>query len=173
MRFDHHVSHAGYDCISAYMPEVQVVRRLRIGPVWPFYRRIFPHIVRSRKTYDPYKASNALLELNAYRHALFHRRTIYHYLYGEENFRLLRSSHSAPLIASFHQPTSISEGWGVLGDNLRNLSGIVILSQVQRAYFEQYLPSSSVYFVPHGIDTDYFRPSPRIGGNREFRCLTV
>lgn len=173
MRFDHHSSHGGYDRISAYMPEVQVLRGLSIGPLWPIYRRIFHYTVRSRIGNQPYKATNALLELNAYRHTLLHRRTLYHYLYGEENFRLLRTPRSVPLVASFHQPTSICEAWGVGGEYIKNLSAIVILSEEQRAYFAQFLPSSSIYFVPHGIDTDYFRPSLRTEGNREFRCLTV
>lgn len=173
MRFDHHGSHAGYDRISAYMPEVRMLQRLRIGPFWPIFRRIFHRTVRSRIGNHPYKAANALLELNAYRHALLHRRTLYHYLYGEENFRLLRATRSAPLVASFHQPISICERWGVRGEYLKNLSAIVILSEVQRAYFEQYLPSSSIYFVPHGIDTDYFRPSSCVRSEGKFRCLTV
>lgn len=173
MRFDHHGSHAGYDRISAYMPEVRVLQRMRIGPLWPIYRRVFHRVVRPRIGDHPYKAPNALLELNAYRHRLLHRPTLYHYLYGEENFRLLRATHSAPLVASFHQPTSFYEPWGVRGDYLKNLSAIVILAEVQRAYFEQYLPSSSIYFVPHGVDTDYFRPSPRIRDRREFHCVTV
>ena len=173
-RYDHHGNRAGYDRLSAYMPDVRVLRGLSVGPLWPIYRRIFYRVIGARIGHQhPYKAANALLELAAYRHALLNRRTLYHYLYGEENFRFLRATPSAPLVASFHQPTSVYESWGVRGKYLKNLSAIVILGEVQRAYFEQYLPSSSIYFVPHGVDTDYFRPSTRLRNDREFRCLTV
>jgi glycosyltransferase involved in cell wall biosynthesis len=176
MRFTHHGGHSGYDRISAYMPEATVVRRLRIGPIWPIYRRVFQRLVKPWSVgFHPYGAENMLLELNAYRHARRHRGSVYHFLYGEESFRLLRLKSSA-LVASFHQPPSILRAWRVAGHYLKRLSAVVILAEMQRRYFEEFLPAASIHRVPHGIDTDFFAPAapaPKGPTPAAFRCLTV
>ncbi len=47
-RYDHHGNRAGYDRLSAYMPDIQVLRGVSVGPLWPIYRRIFRYLVGSR-----------------------------------------------------------------------------------------------------------------------------
>ena len=154
------------------MPEATVLHRLPIGLAWPIHRRLFKRFVRPRIGNHPYSADNALLELNGYRHYLLHGASIYHYLYGEENFRLLRLK-SSSLVATFHHPPVFYQDWGVTGEYLKKLSAVVILAECQRSYFEGFLPSSSVHFVPHGVDTGYFSPAESANPKVSFRCLTV
>jgi len=172
MRWAHHSAHSGYDRISAFMPEATVLGRLPIGAAAPLYRRLFKRFVRPRIGNHPYSADNSLLELNGRRHRIFHRTSLFHYLYGEENFRLLRST-SPRLVATFHHPPRFFAEWGVTGTYLRNLSGVVILGESQRSYFEGFVPPSSIHFVPHGIDTEYFTPASPVRPEGGFRCLTV
>jgi glycosyltransferase involved in cell wall biosynthesis len=156
------------------MPEAKVVQKMHLGPAWPLYRRVFRRFVWPRIGGTPYNAETALLELSGFRHYLTHRPTLYHYLYGEENFRLLRFRRS-PLVATFHHPPAQLAQWNVTGDYLQRLAAVVIQGESPRAHFEQFLPPERIHFVPHGIDTEYFMPgaSAAVAPDAAFRCLTV
>ena len=61
------------------------------------------------------------------------------------------------IIGTVHQPSS---WWNTSGSNPRiveQLDALIVLSKREIAYFTKYLPGR-VFFIPHGIDTDFFHP---------------
>ena len=103
-----------------------------------------------------------------------------HFLYGENHYRYLgalrrrRAGSNLRLVATYHTPQARLETLISDPDHIARLDAVVIMSEVQRGYFERLLAPEQVHFIPHGVDTDYFRPgsAPGTRGD-ELRCLTV
>jgi glycosyltransferase involved in cell wall biosynthesis len=113
-------------------------------------------------------------EMAAARHMLRHRGAVYHVLYGDSDYWLLgragRRTGNA-VVATFHEEPAILESLGVDERYTRDLTGVILLGEVQRPFFDRLMPPERIFVVPHGIDTDFFTPGPRTSGDRV--CLTV
>lgn len=105
---------------------------------------------------------------------------VLHYLDGDHSLGYLpdllaktRRTRRRPLVvATFHQPPD----WlpDIVGaDQLRSVDRITVVSRDQQAFFARLTPRIPVHYVPHGIDVDFFRPTPDPARNREFRCIVV
>lgn len=81
-----------------------------------------------------------------------------HVLYVEKNLSLLpRLLPRQKLIGTAHQPPDL---WinGRHNPRLTNgLDALIVLSKKSKNFFEEYLPGK-VFYIPHGIDTDFFTP---------------
>jgi glycosyltransferase involved in cell wall biosynthesis len=172
-RYGHHAGHSGYEAFGRYVgsalrPPVRF-RWLhgRIG--WPLSKAF------ARVTRHPWYSIGAhLTEWAAFGSMLTRRQCVFHVLYGDSDLWLLRRAHRLTrnhLVASFHQPTADLEPLGALPRVARHLDAAVLVSNAQRAYFEQYLPAGRVFVVPHGVDTDFFSP-PRAPREAPV-CITV
>ncbi|HON96437.1 MAG TPA: glycosyltransferase family 4 protein, partial [Deltaproteobacteria bacterium] len=74
------------------------------------------------------------------------------------------------LVGTAHQPDS---WWRLMHRNpgvVSCLDALITVSSREAAYFEQYLPGR-VHFIPHGIDTDFFRPGADLAGREPIRCV--
>ena len=104
---------------------------------------------------------------------------IVHFFDGEKGFYYssgLPDSYNCQLIATYHQPPSILEKKRLLGDrhHLQRLDSLIILSESQRSYFENYIDPEKIHCIPHGVDTRYFMPSQiRPNYSSRVRILTV
>lgn len=88
---------------------------------------------------------------------------IWHFLYGEDLLRFspyLNGWRGHRVIATFHQPVDFLEVNIRRRGYLTRLAAAVVLSRAQKVFFEQLLPEERVFFVPHGVDTEYFQPAP-------------
>lgn len=63
------------------------------------------------------------------------------------------------IVTTFHQPPAILEGH-INADVMRNYSGVVALCESQRRFLTNYVDEERIFLVPHGIDTNFFRPRP-------------
>jgi glycosyltransferase involved in cell wall biosynthesis len=74
------------------------------------------------------------------------------------------------IIGTAHQPA----GWWRLAHNypetLSTLDALIVPASQEVAYFEQYLPRR-VFYIPHGVDTDFFSPKSEDKPNTQFRCI--
>ena len=73
-------------------------------------------------------------------------------------------------MATFHEPAPVLECYEI-DKIVPNLDAVILVSVSQRAYFEQFLPPERIYVVPHGIDTDFFKPAPKLSD--EPICINV
>jgi len=101
-----------------------------------------------------------------------------HFFDGEHGYyysQCLATEHCR-IIATYHQPPSIIRNRRLLGSgtHLRHLDRIIILSESQRSFFNDFTQSDRIVCIPHGVDTDYYIPGRKEKKTgRVFRCLTV
>jgi glycosyltransferase involved in cell wall biosynthesis len=105
---------------------------------------------------------------------LSQREGIFHFLYGEKGYRYsgwLNGRRQNVLIGSFHYPPSRFDAMVSPKRHLRRLEHAVAVSTNQLEMLERYVGAGKVSFVPHGIDTDYWRPLARRTQNGLRRCV--
>jgi len=104
-----------------------------------------------------------------------------HFLDGEANFcylpgwvkkyTWLRSP--AKAVATFHQPIPILEKW-IRTDILKDLQHVSLMGPSQLPLFESFFPSDRISLIPHGIDTQYFKPNEEVRTYEPvIRCVSV
>jgi glycosyltransferase involved in cell wall biosynthesis len=115
-----------------------------------------------------------------------HRESLYHVIYGDSDLwmlgRVSRVTRNR-LVATFHEPPAFLKHFGIDKRRIKGLNEVLLVSESQRAYFENLLPSERVSVVPHGVDTEFFCPPERmsdqpvcitVGGKlRDFETLTI
>ncbi|MBI5232788.1 MAG: hypothetical protein HY880_00375, partial [Deltaproteobacteria bacterium] len=90
----------------------------------------------------------------------FFRRHVCHFLYGENSMYHIKKSRSdrKKIFVTFHQPPSLHREFVRTRGPLENIDGIIVVGTNQIPFFSEYADRSRIFFVPHGIDTDFFRP---------------
>ncbi|HKB15056.1 MAG TPA: glycosyltransferase, partial [Planctomycetota bacterium] len=64
------------------------------------------------------------------------------------------------LVGSFHQPPDILDPLVANKAYIRRLDAAFVLSRVQEEYFRGLLPDARIFYVPHGVDVNYWSPDP-------------
>jgi glycosyltransferase involved in cell wall biosynthesis len=93
---------------------------------------------------------------------LLRKNCLFHMLYADSDLWLLRRANKLTgnrLVASFHQPASDLRALNVVDRVTKHLDAVILVSEAQRAYFEEFLPPERIFVVHHGVDTDFFRPA--------------
>ncbi len=176
LRFGHHARHSGYEAFGRY---IGTPLPAPVDYRWTYHKwgkwgyPLNTQVVRW-SGHPWYSLGANLTEWAALRHMLLHRRRLYHLLYADSDLWLLRRAHRFTrnhLVASFHQPTDQLRGLGAIERVARHLDGAILVCNDQRAYFEEFLPADRVFVVPHGVDSEFFRPpaQPRT----EPVCITI
>jgi glycosyltransferase involved in cell wall biosynthesis len=144
-----------------------------LKPARPILKRF---VSRGRMPW--YKLSDFNAELRAFAACLGQRVDIVHFLDGEHSaqflprvVRLARMSRMR-IIATFHQPAEMAGRLLNVG-LLKWLDGVVLVSPCQRAFFSQYVEQDRIRVILHGVDSEFFRPTPTLNSTRQVRCLTV
>ena len=180
-RHHHHSGHSGYENFHRYVgvPLRSPVKVRTFAGRLGYYRRIGDLGSRLDQTITaltprPYYAFGIfLIELAAGLHMAFHRRSLYHALYGDTDVWLLgyfRRLTGTRLVATFHEPLPQLE-WFQIDRIVPNLDAAILVSESQRPYFEKLLPSERIFVHPHGVDTDFFKPAEN--PTAEPVCITV
>ena len=124
--------------------------------------RLFRWICRYAKASPFYNTDSAAAELVTLWQASQQHPELIHLTYIENQLGLLpswRRKVSSKVIGTCHQPSS----WWRLkhqnADALKALDAVVVLASHEVSYFQQFL-GEQVYFIPHGVDTEFFRPDP-------------
>lgn len=176
-RMGNHAGPSGYDHLcGAIDAQVMAVHRPRGRGARAMARLLAPLARRSGSQW--YDRNCALAELEAGAAWLARSNTLFHFLYGENCVRYLpaltRRSPRNRLVATFHTP-----GWRmneVVRErrSLRWLDAVVVMSNSQLPYWSDVVGPDRVAFVPHGVDTGYFRPAAVPGRESgPVRFLTV
>jgi glycosyltransferase involved in cell wall biosynthesis len=107
-------------------------------------------------------------------------KVIVHFLDGEIGFNFFgelrkllgRGNERVRLVGSYHQPGPLLETVLLHKDRTRDLDLVLTVGTSQLPFF-RFLPEKNVRFVPHGVDTAYFRPSGLSVPGDPLYCLTV
>jgi len=173
LRYNHHAKHSGYEAFGRYVGtalQPPVDFRWTLGKYgWPLSEHF------ARLTGHPWYSIGAhITEWSALKHMLLRKRCLFHILYADNDLWLLRRANKLTgnrLVASFHQPASDLRALDIIKRVTKNLDAVILVSQTQRAYFEEFLPPDRIFVVHHGVDTDFFRPAAETSDTPV--CITV
>ena len=204
LRWPQHASVSGYDAIIKYLGErVSIPIQSR----WPWYESSNDRLYFRVKNWLSKRVSTILewalkptysfallrMELSVAKHMLFHRRAIYHVLYGETDVCILGFVGKLTrnyVVASFHDSPQVLRDCGISKVISQSLSGVILLGSCQKSYFREYLPEDRIHLVPHGVNSAFFTPSETLrnrklsaddevliitvgGHTRDFRTLSL
>jgi glycosyltransferase involved in cell wall biosynthesis len=179
-RWGHHTASGGYDHLAAAVG-AKVVKRQTVAS---FPARIAQKVwLRSTSTHDyllDYQFGDWLAEFRVLASSLMSPPDVVHVLYGDDQLdqllrlrRLLR----CPLVASFHLPpdrASVSRRFESLQTYAaQRIDAAIVLATSQVQQYENWLGQGKVVYVPHGIDTERFRPGERFSHDDNVRLLLV
>jgi glycosyltransferase involved in cell wall biosynthesis len=146
-RWAHHGRHSGY------------LASTNIGPCLPRKDRIVPEPVRkfwADRVDDYYWEQRWLFWINV----AASRAALVHLVDGDFDSSMIRNRprwSRAKVTATFHQTVDrLDELVAPLRQGM--LDGIVCVSRGQKAHLEHLVPPDRCVFVPHGVDTEFFRP---------------
>ena len=158
----HHAAHSGYDQLAKYVHG----RPWLPGPLFRLAKRA-PKRWRERIPTDKtsWYWGDAIPREYAIcaRNTLLPTRTVYHFFYAENDLRLCsrwRWRWNNRIVGSFHQPPEFLDKHVEDKGYIRGLDAAVVMAEFQIDYMAQFLPRNRVFCVPHGVDCDYWCPSP-------------
>lgn len=170
--------YSGYDCLCEAVIELDQIKN---RSYWRRLDRPLPRGMRRLFSYFPDKAKGspfytndcALTELEVIFESLYNCPNFIHVTYVENSLGILPSwrkySH-AKLIGTVHQPSRWWQSEHLYPEILSGLDALITLTSQDIEYFETYLPGR-VYFIPHGVDTFFFRPNEKSDRKESIRCI--
>lgn len=172
-------SHSGYDRICDSISNVKSENNTSVwrkpdAYKYKIHKQLLDRIAKGHSVSPFYNYDSTAAELSALWQCFKSQYALVHITYIESILGILprfKSSWGFKLLGTVHQPTS---WWRLLHPNpksLCELDGLIVLSQSEVSYFEQFLPDR-VYCIPHGVDTDFFHPRARIAQSSDYpRCI--
>jgi len=164
-RFKWMGAHSGYDELFAAIATVQPGNyasawRDPHQPKSKVQKRLLDRASKGAQVSPFYNYDSTAAELSALWQCFRSRHELMHIAYVETCLGILprfKQSRNFKLLGTVHQPTS---WWRLLHPHPKSLcalDGLIVLSQSEVNYFEQFLPER-VYCIPHGVDIDFFHP---------------
>lgn len=156
--------HSGYDLLCDYISSItgrtntSIYRSATTLPR-SLIKALNPIVARIKRS-QTYDINGILTELKSAFQAFCHSCDIVHVLYVERTLALLPkllSKRRCVLVGTVHQPASLWRVGRHETDIIKPLQALIVLSRRELRFFEEFLPGR-VHFIPHGIDTDFFRP---------------
>jgi len=171
--FSHHAAHSGYMRLVSYIAGEKIFESEKPPLFSTLIKRLF--VRRSGMLW--YDAQSFVLELTAALKGVEKKHKIFHFLYGEDNYRYLGSipwMKDNFIVATFHTPPAKFQRGMRYTNHLKNLRAAIIVSNYQRKILESVVSPERIHFIPHGIDTDFFRPAVKTSKICEWEiCLCV
>lgn len=178
--FPHMTKHSGYDNLFTYLNSIVDVKR-HVNSLKGLKKKLISRLLYRSYDADKYGQFHTfpryLTEYEIVSNINTTKPDIVHLAYLEDSLGYLwekKEKLNCKLIATAHQPPS---WWEMTGKNkgiLAALDGLIVLDNVSKKYFEQYLPGKT-YLAPHGIDTKFYSPVSldKKTKNAKIKCLFV
>ena len=174
-RIEHHAKHSGYDILFSYIgikPAVSFASTI-LSKLLPGFLKWRLHLLRPQQVGD----KGLLPEMKSIFFTMFGSGKLCHFIYGEDTFFFtpLWVNKNCKLVATYHYPEErlIERVNPAL---LKRLDGIVIVSNSQREYFLRFVENNKIHFIPHHVDTKFFKPtslSRRADFKVEYRVVSI
>ena len=159
-----HTGRSGYSILADYVPGSRTFEVRRFEPRG-FLRRAANAVLRSATFTSWYRFSSARLEWRAWRALAGDFHGPLHLLWADQDLGfldLIARQRGVPLCCTFH---CCPDTLGVMFNypsRLKRIDKIVLMSRVQRSFFEASgVPPERLHVVLHGIDTEFFKPADR------------
>lgn len=160
----HHASYSGYSQFLNYIKNVNIIYP---NPSLPYFlaKRITKKIAKGLGNYD----TNSLYkDLSIIKTLIFsyHQNKVIHFLNGERDIRLavqfFKRDKKTKFIATFHKPPTILKKQIKQLEYLKKLDGVIAVGYNQVSFLKEWLNINNVYYIPHGVDVDFFKPDYKI-----------
>jgi glycosyltransferase involved in cell wall biosynthesis len=154
-RMTHHSNHSGYDRLSEYIQCEKfksgwITKCMSLIP-----NRIWGLLLRKSKFY---LVPELKREIDLQMKSLFCSETIFHFLYGENDFRIFYPTKRNKLFVTYHLPPNKYRQYFTKPKNLNKVNAIIVVGSNQIEYFSEYILKEKILFIHHGVDTEYFKP---------------
>jgi glycosyltransferase involved in cell wall biosynthesis len=167
-QFPHHGQFSAFSALSKAMKSKGFTVRRVFLPSWLCLRGL-------RRLERPW------FKVNEYRLKKdFDRKKLVHYFFPENSLFQAPKWKKGPLVLSCHQPVETLMRARERGPLLSFLEGlkvadaVILMASCELDAYRELAPHAEVLCIPHGVDTDFFRPAelPRREDGK-FRILTV
>jgi glycosyltransferase involved in cell wall biosynthesis len=175
-RFDHHTASGGYDRLAAAVGAHVIAPAKIPGLFGKAANSIWRNVTPNKGHFAGYKVDDWLAELQALATGVFWPPDLLHVFYNSQIYLLIkwRKLLRCPLIVTFHAPfedpgphrfDAYPSGLGI------DVAVVVATSQI--AALQRWIDPRKIVYIPHGIDTDRFRPEGRLLSPDKLRVLSV
>jgi len=155
--FLHHGNHAGYNQIGSYLNYDKIIncqKGFNFIQKNTFITSIIKKLFGSRLWW---------VELRLIIMSMFNPNQLtFHLIYGENVYKYLGNFKFGNRIAlTLHQPPSFftDEGRKSFVNSLKMVDKLIVMSADMEEYFKSIFPTKEVKYIPHGIDTSFFKPN--------------
>jgi len=176
-RMPHHSRFSGYDRLVDYI-EGHIISP---PSQWTLPKKLAGRICSPLVKHSGcrwYHREGMITEMSAVRQWLSSRKRVFHFLYGENSFRYLGAMKAVDrqnrIVCTYHTPPEKFLDGIRKREFIKRLDALVVVSTMQMEMFSSLIDPERIYFVPHGVDVQYFRPVEKTGSADDvFRCLFV
>ena len=172
-----HAAASGYDRLSDFLN----ARVIHPDSQWTFAERAVVGRLRflvDRSGSEWYNRDSLYSELRAAQQWLRQSGQIFHFLYGENSHRYLGNlkfkGRRNFIVCTYHTPADKFRVIVQDKNHIARIDAVIVVSRSQVEFFSELVGPDRVFYVPHGIDVDYF--APKDGKRRQspgVRCLFV
>ena len=183
----HWAKHSGYHQFIRYLSREEFVVKEKVVSMGDNHFPLSNGHVRWGLKYmikksgaNAYELNDLIAELSVVRKWWSRGFDLVHCLDGEHStlllpilFRIARVFRSVPpVIATYHQPPEMLSSL-LITQAVPLLDHVVVFSQEQKSYFEQFLPTHKISVILHGVDADYYKPAAKPKDSEKLRCISV
>lgn len=164
--FSHHGIRSGYKQLANYnSPEIIEFSNLDSSILNLLPEKYLNRYLRLNSNW--YSRKSLQIELVISKRLVFHKGSIYHFLYGENSFRHTgKINHLAGcrnrILATYHQIPIFFEQRRSQFKYLNSLDAVILVASNQVGFFSTIMAANKIHVIPHGVDTAFFRPSDRV-----------
>ncbi|WP_447599259.1 glycosyltransferase [Nitrospira sp. Nam80] len=125
-----------------------------------------------------YNLSDLRAEFSILTSCIFECPDIVHYLDGEHAAQWVPRLSSLParirpaLVVSYHQPPDVME-YAVRKETIGRFDHVIAVAPEQMDFLHRFTSPAKVSLILHGIDTEFFHPSPKEIATDKVRCISV
>jgi glycosyltransferase involved in cell wall biosynthesis len=161
-----HAAHSGYQELAAHLPEARFLHTIRADP--PGGLALFGARVARKISFSRwYLGGCAALEAQAWGQLRHGFSGIVHAMWADHDLGfldLLLDRRRHRLVGSFHNCDDTFVHTIRFPRRLRAFDAIILMSRTQQPFFlKAGVAPARIHVVPHGVDTEYFRPIGPIG----------
>ena len=163
LRYSHHAGRSGYESFHRYLRAPFLRPPFRSRQLERGWR--LDHALQQRLDRPCYTVPLLAQELAALPHLARHRDAPHHMIYADTDLRFLGrfgGSLGTPVVATFHEPPWALDYMRIDRRVVRDLAGVILVSESQREWFTDLMPADRIFVIPHGADTSFFTPAPSI-----------
>jgi len=177
LRIKHHAGASGYDQLISKLDAHSIITKEELSFAQKILVKILKRlIVNSGSTW--YHRNHFITELALAKYWFTRKGQIFHFLYGENSYRyaglLKLLGKNNFLVSTYHTPPVRFKEVVTARNFINRLDAVIVVSTLQQEFFAELVGADKVFFVPHGIDTEFFKPmSSKSGADEIFRCICV